>query len=151
MSCYAGDIANKGTPSELGIWEKLFPLYKNDKDAILGYKDPSIGKSPDDTPSFIIISKNFGILLIDVIDEKFECINKEDEDFWVMQNNQNIISRDDINQNFIYQIENRLKQNKNIRKEYGNLKEKIKSFIIFSQNKENIDNLELFDERIQHF
>ena len=153
MSCYAGDLANKGTPSETMVWEKLFQLYKDDKEAILGYKDPSLGKSVDDTPSFIIISKQFGILLIDVIDDEFKHINNDDDDFWVMKDDQNIISRDDVNQNFIYEIENRFKQNKNIRKEYTNLKEKITTFIIFSQNDcyNDIKDINAFDERIKHY
>ena len=153
MSCYAGDLANKGTPSEMMVWEKLFQLYKDDKEAILGYKDPSLGKSVDDTPSFIIISKQFGILLIDVIDDEFKHINNDDDDFWVMKDDQNIISRDDVNQNFIYEIENRFKQNKNIRKEYTNLKEKITTFIIFSQNDcyNDIKDVNAFDARIKHY
>lgn len=150
MSCYAGDIANKGTPSELLIWDKLFPLFKDDENTILGYKDPSLGKSVEETPSFIIISKEYGILLLDVIDEEFLRINEDDDNFWILKNNLNTFSRDEINQNFIYEIENRLRQNKNIRKSSSLLQNKINTVVIFSQNTNEIFPSDDIDSRIQY-
>ena len=150
MSCYAGDIANKGTPSELLIWNKLFPLFKDDENTILGYKDPSLGKSVEETPSFIIISKEYGILLLDVIDEEFLRINEDDDNFWILKNNLNTFSRDEINQNFIYEIENRLRQNKNIRKSSSLLQNKINTVVIFSQNTNEIFPSDDIDSRIQY-
>lgn len=150
MSCYAGDIANNGTPSELLIWGKLFPLFKDDENTILGYKDPSLGKSVEETPSFIIISKEYGILLLDVIDEEFLRINEDDDNFWILKNNLNTFSRDEINQNFIYEIENRLRQNKNIRKSSSLLRNKINTVVIFSQNTNEIFPSDDIDSRIQY-
>lgn len=151
MSCYAGDIANKGTPSEYLIWDQLFSLFKNDDNTIVGYKDPSLGKPAEETPSFIIISKDAGILLIDVIDEEVKGINEEDEDFWMLSNGENLFSRDEITQNFIFEIENRLKQNKNIRKEYPSLKEKINVLLFFARNNDSIAKQDFFDKRIKHY
>ena len=52
---------------------------------------------------------------------------------------------------FIFEIENRLKQNKNIRKEYPSLKEKINVLLFFARNNDSIAKQDFFDKRIKHY
>lgn len=110
-----------------------------------GYKLTTLGRDSDDeTPTFILITKEYGITLIDVLEEKVTAVNYDtDLDVWIVGDNEKIVSRDYFNDVFTDEIESRLKNEPSF---YSRKKRKIivptSSLLVFSLNSnEEIDSL----------
>ena len=103
-------LESENKPAELEIWNKLEHLLQNEQ-GIVGYKNPSIGiGDKEDIPTFIIRSSKFGLILLDVVNEKIK--NMVDEEYWVCSNGHEIYSRDRIVSQFNEELINRLKKDK---------------------------------------
>lgn len=78
-----------------------------------GYKLTTLGRDNDDeTPTFILITKEYGITLIDVLEDKVTAVNYDtDLDVWIVGDDEKIVSRDYFNDVFTDEIESRLKTN----------------------------------------
>ncbi|OIV40665.1 DEAD/DEAH box helicase [Flavobacterium johnsoniae] len=103
---------------------------------ILGYKTPSLGKSIEETPSFILRSNEFGIIIIDLVNDNIVKFDEENE-YWETSEGEEIFSRDIILDLFKQEIESKFKKNKNlfdIRKEEWKVDIKINRYIVFTQN-----------------
>ena len=107
MQLLPGNIELSQNPFEKEIWNLLRSKLKED-DGILGYKMPSLGaKDSTDIPSFIYRSKQYGIIVVDVVSSKI--IKFEDNfEFWVKSDSDEIYSRDYITNNYCKDIKNKL-------------------------------------------
>lgn len=138
MEFLASNIEQEQNPFVNHIWDLLVDSLTI-QTGIFGYKTPSLGKTADDTPSFIVRSSDFGIVIIDVVEEKIEEYDEENE-FWKTSSGEYIYSRDLILDLYKQEIENRLKEHKelyDIRKDEWKVKINIKKILIFTENKIN--------------
>src|SRR5690606_23237752 len=135
MEFIAGNIENERDQILLNIWNDISKNYK-DLDLIIGYKTPSFGKQIDETPSLIIRSKDFGVILIDFINENIVEFDEENE-YWKTSDDEYISSKDLNIDLFEKELINKLKDDKtlfNIRKDSFNFSFSIKKLLVFSQN-----------------
>lgn len=142
MQLLPGNIELTQNPFEKVIWNLLRSELK-DYEGILGYKMPSLGsKDSVEIPSFIIRSKHYGIIVIDIVSSK---IIKFEEDFqyWINPDNDEIYSRDIITTNYCRDIKNKLSKstklfnNKTEAFLFGDKKNPVKSLVVFPDNKYN--------------
>ncbi|GAB1540789.1 DEAD/DEAH box helicase [Scytonema sp. NUACC21] len=143
MQFLPGTLAIENNPQELEIWSKLKKILAEDE-GIVGYRIPSLGMpSKDEIPSFIIRSKRYGIVILDVVNSKIEKID-ETGDFWITSDNEEIFSKDIITSQFHEQIINKLKEDRNLydlKKRELRIPE-VRNYIIFPyNNKEEIDSI----------
>ena len=139
MQLLPGNIELSQNPFEKEIWNLLRSKLKED-DGILGYKMPSLGaKDSAEIPSFIFRSKQYGIIVIDVVSSKI--IRFEDDfEFWIKSDGNEIYSRDYITNNYCKDIKNKLSKsiklydNKKERFLFGQNEQPVKSLIIFPEN-----------------
>ena len=74
MQYLPGSLEIDNVPYDTEIWRLLHEELKN-LDGYFAYKIPVLGTpSPKDVPTFIIVTKEHGITLIDVFHEKLEDI-----------------------------------------------------------------------------
>lgn len=143
MEFIAGNIANEKDQILNSIWNDI-SLKLNDEDLIIGYKTPSFGKELEETPSIIVRSKEYGILLIDFVNTNIVEFDEENE-YWKTADNEFILSKDISIDLYDKELVNKLKDNRtlyNLRTDKFNFKLIIKKLIVFSQNsKSEIDQL----------
>ncbi|MGE6688838.1 DEAD/DEAH box helicase [Stutzerimonas stutzeri] len=106
----SGNIALENNFAETIVFQELSKALK-DEDLYLSYKFPGLGKSNDQIPSFTIVSKSYGIIIVDVIDEEIVDV---DDDYWITSANKQIASRDQLVENHADDVHNRLKRNPRI-------------------------------------
>lgn len=107
MQFLPGSIELSKNPFEKEFW-KLLRRKFSDFDGIIAYKIPSLGnKNYEDTPSFILRSISFGVIIIDVIGDDIKEI-VEDGRFWVKSDGEDLPSRDYILSSYHRDLENKL-------------------------------------------
>ena len=143
MEFIAGNIENEKDQILLDIWNDISTNFE-DLDLIMGYKTPSFGKELDETPSIVIRSKDYGIILLDFINNNIVEFDEENE-YWKNLSGDYITSKDIIIDLYEKELLNKLKNDKilyNIRKNTFNFNITINKIIVFSQNtQEEIDRL----------
>src|ERR1700744_6128658 len=92
MEFIAGNIENEKDQILINIWNDITSKLDGD-DLIMGYKTPSLGKELEDTPGIIIRSKDYGILLIDFINENIVEFDEENE-YWKNAEEEFFFSKD---------------------------------------------------------
>lgn len=134
MEYVVGSLALENNVAANQIGEFINGALKNLVGQI-GYKQPTVGvRDKADVPTFIIISPKFGIVLIDVIDEKLANIDDSGE-FFHYDNHVNAYSRDIVVDNFFQEVENRLKKESKIYdRKSRQLKVNISRAIVFYHN-----------------
>ncbi|MCD8264033.1 MAG: hypothetical protein LUD02_07635 [Tannerellaceae bacterium] len=140
MQLLPGNIELTQNPFEKVVWNLLRSELKYDE-GILGYKMPSLGsKDSAEIPSFIFRSQLYGIIVIDVVSSKIIDF-KEDFQFWIKPDGEEIYSRDIITSNYCRDIKNKLSKstklfnNKTEKFLFGDKKNPVKSLVIFPDNK----------------
>lgn len=143
MEFIAGNIANEKDHILNNIWNDISNKL-NGENLIVGYKTPSFGKDLEDTPSIIIRSKNYGILLISFMNANIIEFDEENE-YWKTSDNEYVFSKDMSIDLFEKEMVNKLKDDRilfNLRKDEFNFNLNIKKLLVFSQNsKAEIDSL----------
>lgn len=103
MKILAGDIAIKGSDPEKEVQKILQGLGVN-SEGYCGYKTPSVGiVDPSEIPSFVIFKRDFGVILLDVVQGKVSGVCDEPQ-FWQMNDNNELFSRDYILDDFSNEI-----------------------------------------------
>lgn len=128
-----------------------------DCDGYFGYKLTSLGRDSDEEiPAFIILTKQYGVLLIDIVDSKVNHIEDQNElEIWIHENNNKNVSKDYFVDLFCDEIKSRLKNEPSF---YSRKKKDITiplhAWLIFtSNNKSEIENLfnnDLFSSTLSH-
>lgn len=107
MEFFAGDIALEDDSEALYILENNLMKVKSSSKTYCGYKQPALGTiHREDIPSFILLKKDYGIILIDIVDKQLSSI---DEEFWLYNDGSEGPSRDIVLDNFEIEVDNRLK------------------------------------------
>lgn len=107
MQFIPGSIELENRPGDKDVWALLQNALVA-QEGQCGYRLPSVGVSvKEDVPSFITVSNSHGIVLVDVIDDH---IARCDADYWILDNNDALFSRDIAIDKFVSEIENRLRQ-----------------------------------------
>lgn len=136
MQFLPGTLEIDNIPYDLQIWNILRRTLKN-LNGYCAYKIPVLGApAPEDVPSFILVSKEHGITLIDVVHEKVEEI-LEDGRIW--KTSAGVInSRDVILEHYQDEIESRLKRSAKLysRRRKNSLVD-INLITVFFENDEN--------------
>ena len=135
MEYLAGNIETENNPFELNVWGIIMDLV-DDYEGILGYKIPALGFVNNEIPSFIIRSKDLGILIIDVISEKIIAFDSDSE-FWTTSGHEDVYSRDLSVTLYQRELESSLKKNTNlynIRNDTWNENIRISRILIFANN-----------------
>ncbi|WP_312556498.1 DEAD/DEAH box helicase [Empedobacter brevis] len=143
MEFIAGNIANEKDNILNNIWNDISERFNNE-DLIIGYKTPSFGKELEETPSIIIRSKEYGIILIDFVNYNIIEFDEENE-YWKTSDKEFILSKDILIDLYEKELINKLKDNRilfNLRGDKFNFKLTIKKLLVFSQNSKNeVNNL----------
>ncbi|GGH41082.1 hypothetical protein GCM10007423_36650 [Dyadobacter endophyticus] len=135
MEFLAGNIESADNPFEKTVWDSLCTIFEP-YEGILGYKIPSLGFKENEIPSFIVRSKSFGILILDLVTEKVIEFD-EDNEFWKTTDEEYIYSRDLSLNIYSKELENSLKKNPtlfNIRTEQWNDDIVISKILMFADN-----------------
>lgn len=110
MEYLPGNIEIENKPAEIDVWDKISNIIDS-KQGILGYKIPSLGERElENIPSFIIRSPKFGIVIIDVVDEKIIEFD-EDNEYWKTESDNFIYSKDISINLYESELISRLKKN----------------------------------------
>ncbi|MFG7353187.1 DEAD/DEAH box helicase [Shewanella oncorhynchi] len=110
----AGSLELEDKPIHSIIAEKLQNLFKN-VDGYLAYKLTSLGRGDDsEAPSFMLISKEYGITCLDVVEGILEKIHYRGEDeIWTVSS-KDMYSRDYLMDLFSDEIKSRLKNDSSL-------------------------------------
>lgn len=138
MEFIAGNIANEKDQILNNIWNDISSKLI-DQDLIVGYKTPSFGKELEETPSIIVRSKEYGILLIDFVNYNITEFDEENE-YWKTSDGEFILSKDILIDLYDKELVNKLKDNRtlyNLRADKFNFNLTIKKILVFSQNSES--------------
>lgn len=107
MEIIAGNIAISQNDNEIVVWEQLLKFFDK-RDGLIGYKYPSLGITDQNlVPTFVVISKEHGVLLIDVVQDEVESIF-EGQEHWILKNKKKGRSHDILLDNFSVQLEHKL-------------------------------------------
>lgn len=147
MDFIAGSIGIGGSAEEQSIATFLDDNLKA-FGGLIGYKYPSVSVA-DKTkiPSFVVLCEGCGIILIDVVDKNIVKCDSSFE-WWIADDDEKIKSRDTVLDNFTQEIENRLKDNRNLyNRKTKKSKVIIKNVIYFTNTKSTVvDTLDLVSE-----
>lgn len=137
-----GSLALENRPFQLRIADVIRDTFKN-CDGYVGYKLTTLGRaSDDDVPSFIVVTQQYGILLIDVVDEKIESTEDvENTEYWITGSNKKIPARSVLMEIYEDEIQSRLKNDMTLYdRKTRKVKTPIRSLVVFCQNDQsNID------------
>ena len=111
MQPLPGNIDTENNHIEIKFWKEITEFLKTDDTAIIGYKSPSLGIKIEETPTFIIRSKQFGIIIIEIVSERIKNI---EEEYWETVGSKELYSRDNILQDFVGEIQNRFSKYKEL-------------------------------------
>ncbi|WP_299791434.1 ATP-binding domain-containing protein [uncultured Shewanella sp.] len=131
----AGSLELEDKPIHSIIAEELQKLFAH-VDGYLAYKLTSLGRNDDsEAPSFMLISKEYGITCLDVVEGTLESIHYRGEDeIWTVSG-QEMYSRDYLMDLFTDEIKSRLKNDSSL---YSRKKKDIifpiKSIVILNAN-----------------
>ncbi|WP_167509193.1 DEAD/DEAH box helicase [Pseudomonas oryzihabitans] len=110
FSFLSGSLALENKPFHFQIAGTIQNKLKDHK-GYVGYKLTTLGRSSDqDVPSFIVVSQQIGILLIDVVEDRIiDVIERRDADYWRAESGHITTSRVIINEIYEEEVQSRLK------------------------------------------
>ena len=106
----------------------------------IAYRLTTLGRaSEDDVPSFIVVTKEHGIILIDVIEEKVQSlIEKDSGEYWQLTNGHTIPARSFVTDIYSDEVVSRLKNDVTLyNRKTKSLNIPITSALVFCSNQES--------------
>jgi superfamily I DNA and RNA helicase len=150
MEPLPGTLEFHATAPELVAWDTLQNILVADE-GTLGFKLPSVGvRDKIDIPSFVVVSRHCGIILIDIIGDEVTGLS-EDEEYMTLLNGEDIYSRSIVLDNFCSDIKNRLRRNREVfDRKTEDWKISITNILVFSQNNDvdDIGDISEIDQNI---
>jgi superfamily I DNA and RNA helicase len=149
MDFIAGSIGISGSAEEQRVATFLDNHLKH-LDGLIGYKYPSVSVADKaNIPSFVVLCEGYGVILIDIVDKNIVRCDKSYE-WWITNEDENIKSRDTILDNFTKEIENRLKENRELYdRKAKKTRVNIRSIVYFVNTTQEVANsLDLISEAI---
>jgi len=111
MEFIPGAIDLEDSADERDVWNYLQERFAN-VEGLCGYRWPTVGMaSLQEVPSFVIVAKPYGIILVDVVDDRI-VETSADGDRWRMATQSEwVLSRDVVLSSFANEVTNRLSKN----------------------------------------
>ncbi|MBH3424446.1 MULTISPECIES: DEAD/DEAH box helicase [Pseudomonas] len=138
FSFLSGSLAIENRPFHFQVAEVIRKALV-EHNGYVGYKLTTLGRASDtDVPSFIVVSQQSGIILIDVIEEQVtDVIESENEEFWKLDSGTLITSRSLITEIYEEEVVSRLKNDLSLYdRKARKIKVPITSVVVFCANDE---------------
>ncbi|MBI6923346.1 DEAD/DEAH box helicase [Pseudomonas putida] len=138
FSFLSGSLAIENRPFHFQVADVIKKALVNHT-GYLGYKLTTLGRASDvDVPSFIVVSQQSGIILIDVVEEQVvDVIETDSEEYWKLESGSVVTSRTLISEIYEEEVISRLKNDLAL---YDRKSRKVKvpitSVVIFCANDE---------------
>lgn len=138
FSFLSGSLAIENRPFHFQVADVIKKALVNHT-GYLGYKLTTLGRASDaDVPSFIVVSQQSGIILIDVVEEQvLDVIETDSEEYWKLESGGIITSRTLISDIYEEEVVSRLKNDLSL---YDRRTRKVKvpitNVVIFCANDE---------------
>lgn len=103
----------------------------------VGYKLTTLGRaSDDDVPSFFILTKEHGVILVDVVEDRVEgCVDSSGATYWELDNGSLSLARDYVVELYEEEVQSRLKNDLMLYdRKARKVKTPIQSLIVFCKN-----------------
>ncbi|MBN9133867.1 MAG: DEAD/DEAH box helicase [Nitrosospira multiformis] len=139
FSFLSGSLALENKPFQLRVANVIRRVYA-DYNGYVGYKLTTLGRASDeDVPSFIVVSQELGIILVDVVEERVAGVIEVDElEYWKMDSGAAIPPRSLILDIYEEEVQSRLKNDRFLYdRKTRRSKVPIKSAIVFCANSQN--------------
>ncbi|MDL2173277.1 hypothetical protein [Stutzerimonas sp. FeSN7] len=136
FSFLSGSLALENRPFHFQVSDVVLTLF-NQCHGYLAYKLTTLGRaSDDDVPSFIIVSKEHGIILLDVLEERVvDVIESGGVEFWRLDNGELITSRSWVVDIYEEEVRSRLKNDLSLYdRKTRNIRVPITSAVLFCSN-----------------
>ncbi|WP_308873596.1 DEAD/DEAH box helicase family protein [Thiothrix subterranea] len=133
---WAGSLELENKPAHLLFAKRLEHKFA-DFHGYLTYRLTNLGRArEEDIPSFLLITKEHGVVAIDVLEERLDAVLvQQDQDFWQLDNGQTILSRSLVLQIYEEEIISRLKNDIRLYdRKTRKLKIPVHSVIVFCKN-----------------
>jgi len=136
FSFLSGSLAIENRPFHFQVADVIKRALVNHT-GYLGYKLTTLGRASDiDVPSFIVVSQQSGIILIDVVEEQvLDVIETESEEYWRLESGSVVTSRTLITEIYEEEVISRLKNDLSL---YDRKSRKVKvpitSVVLFCAN-----------------
>lgn len=147
FSFLAGSLALENRPFHFTIANVIKSAFSSCH-GYVGYKLTTLGRASDeDVPSFLVVTKEHGILLIDVVEERLvESIYSEGAEYWKTESGNVHLARSLVLDIYHEEVHSRLKNDLSLYdRKTKRAKTPIASAIVFCSNKAN-DGYVLTDE-----
>jgi superfamily I DNA and RNA helicase len=138
FSFLSGSLAIENRPFHFQVADVIKKALVNHT-GYLGYKLTTLGRASDaDVPSFIVVSQQSGIILIDVVEEKVtDVIETDNEELWKLESGSFINSRSFIAEIYEEEVISRLKNDLSLfDRKSRTVKVPITSVVLFCANDE---------------
>lgn len=136
FSFLSGSLALENRPFHFQVSDVIKRIFSKHH-GYLGYKLTTLGRaSDDDVPSFIVVSQQLGILLVDVVEEKIVgSLEAGGVEYWKTESGQTLAARSLVVDIYEEEVQSRLKNDLSL---YDRKKRKIKvplrSVVVFCSN-----------------
>lgn len=147
----SGSLALENKPFHSQIANIIKKKYA-ECDGYVGYKMTTLGRaSDDDVPSFLIVTKQHGIILVDVVEDQVNDItDRESGEYWKYDQNETQLSRSLTVEIYEEEVQSRLKNNFSLYdRKTKKIKTPIRSSIVLCRN--NKSNIEILVEKSQDY
>lgn len=149
FSFLAGSIALENKPFHFKVADLIRATFSNCH-GYVGYKLTTLGRaSDDDVPSFLVLTQEHGIILIDVVEEKVsEVIQSDSSDYWKSDSGGAFLARNLVIDLYYEEVQSRLKNDLSLYdRKARRAKTPIVSALVFCENEEaELDKLVRPDE-----
>lgn len=133
----AGSLALENRPFHFKAAEIVQSVFRSCS-GYVAYKLTTLGRaSEDDVPSFIVITKEHGIILIDVVEEQvLTNVEKDSSEYWQLNNGLTVPARSFIADIYSDEVVSRIKNDPSLyNRKTKSPKVPISSVLVFCSNK----------------
>jgi len=144
FSFLAGSLALENRPFHFKSVEIIRTVF-DECHGYVGYKLTTLGRaSDDDVPSFLVLTQEHGVVLIDVVEERvLEVVSSGGGEYWRTEDGRHVLARDFATDLYEEEVHSRLKNDLTLYdRKSRRAKTPIRSVIVFCKNKQDeIDQL----------
>lgn len=131
-----GSLALENRPYHLEV-SKVIQSAFGACEGYFGYKLTSLGRASDtDVPSFLIVTKEHGVVLVDVVEEQIDSTTESDEgEFWVTSTGDQLTARSLVLEMYEEEVRSRLRNDLSLYdRKTREIKTPIRSAVVFCEN-----------------
>ncbi|HEH8686918.1 DEAD/DEAH box helicase [Pseudomonas aeruginosa] len=132
----SGSLALENKPFHFRVAEVIKRVFSKCH-GYVGYKLTTLGRASDaDVPSFILVTKEFGIILVDVVEDRLvDVLESEGAEYWKLESGELLPSRVFTLEIYEDEVASRLKNDPNLYdRKSKSIKVPVRSFVVFCTN-----------------